>query len=68
MERKRAKKALKLKGAVAATSSQVLDAGNNLCPLHNCRDSVQGVSDLMYSPNSHFLAAATYDTWIDVYK
>jgi len=47
---------------------QVLDEGNNLCPIHSCKDSAQGVSDLMYSPNNRFMAASTYDTWIDIYK
>jgi microtubule-associated protein-like 6 len=46
---------------------QVLDEGANLRPLHSCRDCKEGVSDLKYSPNNRFLAAATFDTWIDVY-
>jgi len=48
--------------------AQVLDEGSNLCPIHSCHDSSQGVMDLMYAPNNRALAAATSDTWIDIYK
>ena len=48
--------------------TQILDEGSNLCPIHSCKDSAQGVSDIMYSPNNRFMAASTYDTWIDIYK
>ncbi len=47
---------------------QVLDEGGNLRPLHSCRDSQQGIHDLKYSPSGKFLAAATFDTWIDIYR
>jgi len=56
--------------AVGGSKGQikVLDEGSNLCPIHSCKDSVQGVSDIMYSPNNRFMAASTYDTWIDIYN
>lgn len=29
---------------------------------------MQGIADLKYSPDNKFLAAATYDQWIDIYN
>lgn len=51
------------KGAI-----KVLDEGANLRPLHDVKDSKEGIMDLRYSPNAHFLAAATADTWVDIYN
>ena len=47
---------------------QILDEGANLMPVHECKDSTQGIYDLKYSPDGRFLATATYDAWLDVYK
>lgn len=47
---------------------QILDEGSNLRPLSVMKDSKEGIHDLKYSPNNRYLAAATFDCWIDVYK
>jgi len=49
------------KGVVRILDEDSLDI------LKEIKDSKQGISDLMYSPNNKFLAVGTYDAWIDVY-
>ncbi|KXZ42690.1 hypothetical protein GPECTOR_124g490 [Gonium pectorale] len=40
---------------------------STLQPVHRCRDSREGVTDIKYSPDGRLMAAATADTWIDIY-
>mmetsp|Transcript_34365 Transcript_34365/g.76299 ORF Transcript_34365/g.76299 Transcript_34365/m.76299 type:complete len:1172 (-) Transcript_34365:306-3821(-) len=47
---------------------KILDEGANLRPLHEARDSREGIADLKYSPNNRFLAVAEFDTNIDIYS
>lgn len=56
--------------AVGAQTGQIkiLDEGQNLRPIHEMKDSKEGVADLKYSPNGKLLAASLYDTMIDVYS
>jgi hypothetical protein len=48
--------------------SQILDEGSHLRPLHETRDSKEGITDIKYAPNNRFMATATADTWVDIYK
>ncbi|GIL71076.1 hypothetical protein Vretimale_17844 [Volvox reticuliferus] len=41
---------------------------SNLQPVHKTKDSREGITDLKYSPDCRLLAAATADTWIDIYS
>lgn len=41
---------------------------STLKPVHKCKDSREGVTDIKYSPDSRLMAAATADTWIDIYS
>lgn len=41
---------------------------STLQPVHRTKDSREGVTDLKYSPDGRLLAAATADTWIDIYN
>ncbi len=49
------------------TPSQIL-LESTLKPVHKCKDSREGVTDIKYSPDSRLMAAATADTWIDIYS
>ncbi|GLC69071.1 hypothetical protein PLESTF_000783800 [Pleodorina starrii] len=41
---------------------------STLQPVHKTKDSREGITDLKYSPDCRHLAAATADTWIDIYN
>eukprot|EP00955_Chlamydomonas_euryale_P048071 353862-Chlamydomonas_euryale.AAC.1 len=47
---------------------KILDEGQNLRPIHEAKDSREGIADVKYSPGNRMLAAATYDTVIDLYR
>lgn len=39
-----------------------------LQPVHKAKDSREGITDIKYSPDCRLMAAATADTWIDIYS
>lgn len=47
---------------------QILDEGENLRPIHDVKDLKEAVSDIKYSPNNRFMAVASNETVIDIYK
>jgi hypothetical protein len=47
---------------------QILDEGSHLRHLHEARDSKEGITDIKYAPSNRLMAAATADTWVDIYK
>jgi hypothetical protein len=53
--------------AAACVRVQVVTE-TELRPVWEGRDSMQGISELDYSPDGKLLAAATFDAWIDVYN
>lgn len=46
----------------------MLDEGENLRPIHEAKDSKEGIADLKYAPGDRMLAAATFDTAVDLYR
>ncbi|GAX82495.1 hypothetical protein CEUSTIGMA_g9922.t1 [Chlamydomonas eustigma] len=47
---------------------KVLDEGENLRPVTDCKDCKEAIADIKYSPNCRFMAASSNETTIDVYN
>ena len=47
---------------------QIMDESKNMCPIHTCKDTKEGITDIKYSPNNRLMAVYTHDTVIDIYR